>query len=94
MKTLPPFVLLPPPIASPVTNKNSPQTHMQASSLFGTSHVTETVNSSTTVTKESNNGVAIARGIVEEGGFCVDDVFHDGEDSIHHRVETICNAVM
>eukprot|EP00957_Ditylum_brightwellii_P020092 1515951-Ditylum_brightwellii.AAC.1 len=94
MKTLPPFVLLPPLITSPVANKDAPQTPMQASSSLGTSLVTETVNNSATLTKEVNNGVAIAREIAEEGGFCEDDVFHDGEDSMHHRVETICNAVM
>eukprot|EP00957_Ditylum_brightwellii_P146054 11121970-Ditylum_brightwellii.AAC.1 len=86
--------LLPPPITSHVTNKDAPQTPMQVSALLGTSHVTETVNNSATVTKEVNNSVAIAREIAEEGEFCVDDVFHDGEDSIYHRVETIRNAVM
>eukprot|EP00957_Ditylum_brightwellii_P048298 3665582-Ditylum_brightwellii.AAC.1 len=79
MKTLPPFEVLPPPITSPVTNKDAPQTPMHASALLGTSPVTETVNDSITVTKEVNNGVAIARDIAEEDGFCVDDVFHDGE---------------
>eukprot|EP00957_Ditylum_brightwellii_P078886 5998172-Ditylum_brightwellii.AAC.2 len=67
---------------------------MQASASLGTSPVTETVNNSATVTKEVNDGVAIARKIAEEGGFCEDDVLHDGEDSIHCRVETNCNAVM
>eukprot|EP00957_Ditylum_brightwellii_P048066 3649650-Ditylum_brightwellii.AAC.1 len=94
MKTLPPFVLPPPPIISPVTDEDAPQTPEQASASLGTSPVTETANNSATVTKEVNNGVAIARNIAEEGGFSVDDVFHEGEDIIHHRVETIRNALM
>eukprot|EP00957_Ditylum_brightwellii_P146055 11121971-Ditylum_brightwellii.AAC.1 len=94
MKTLPPFVLLPQPIASPLTNKDAPQTPKQASALLGTSPVIETVNNIATVTKEVNNGVAIARDIAEEGGICVDDVFHEGDNSIHHRVEIIHNAVV
>eukprot|EP00957_Ditylum_brightwellii_P190033 14467403-Ditylum_brightwellii.AAC.1 len=60
MKTLPPCVLPPPPIASPVTNKDAPQTPKQSSALLGTSPVTETVNDSATVTKEDNNGEKIA----------------------------------
>eukprot|EP00957_Ditylum_brightwellii_P078589 5974963-Ditylum_brightwellii.AAC.1 len=60
MKTPPPFVLLLPLTTSPVTNKDVPQTPKQASALLGTSPVTETVNDSTTVTKEVNNGAAIA----------------------------------
>eukprot|EP00957_Ditylum_brightwellii_P030623 2320715-Ditylum_brightwellii.AAC.1 len=94
MKTLPPFKLPLPPTISSVTNKDAPQTPIQASALLGTLPVTETVNDNTTVTKEVNNGVAIAHDIAEEGGFYVDDVFHDGDDSIHHKVETIFNAVM
>eukprot|EP00957_Ditylum_brightwellii_P040955 3101030-Ditylum_brightwellii.AAC.1 len=94
MKTLPLFVLPPPPATSPITNDDAPQTPKQASALMGTSSVTETVIDSATVTKAFNNGVAIARGIAEEGGFCVDDVFHEGESSIHCRVETIHNALM
>eukprot|EP00957_Ditylum_brightwellii_P031421 2382356-Ditylum_brightwellii.AAC.1 len=94
MKTLPSFVLLLPPSTSPVTNQDTPQTPKQASASLATSPVTETVSDSATVTKEVNNGVAIAHDIAEEGGFCLDDVFCEGEDSIHHRVETICNALM
>eukprot|EP00957_Ditylum_brightwellii_P153321 11668544-Ditylum_brightwellii.AAC.1 len=60
MKALPPCVLLPPSITSLVTNKDAPQTPMQVSALLGTSPVSETVNNSATVTKEVNNGVAIA----------------------------------
>eukprot|EP00957_Ditylum_brightwellii_P139236 10612113-Ditylum_brightwellii.AAC.1 len=74
MKTLPQFVLPPPPTISPVTNQDAPQTPDQASALLGTSPVTEIVNDSATVTKEVNNGMAIALDIAEEGGFCVDDV--------------------
>eukprot|EP00957_Ditylum_brightwellii_P050081 3795998-Ditylum_brightwellii.AAC.1 len=85
MKTLAPFVLPPPPITSPLANKDAPQTPKQASTLLGTSSVTETVINTATVTKAVNNGVAIARDIAEEGGFCLDDVFHEGESSIHCR---------
>eukprot|EP00957_Ditylum_brightwellii_P187653 14289596-Ditylum_brightwellii.AAC.1 len=94
MKTIPLFVLTPPPITSPVTNENAPQTPKQASALLDTSSVTETVINSATVTKEVNNCVAIPHDIAEEGGFCVDDVFHEEESSIHYRVETIHNALM
>eukprot|EP00957_Ditylum_brightwellii_P129530 9880050-Ditylum_brightwellii.AAC.1 len=66
MKTLPPFVLPAPPITSPVTNKDAPQTPMQALVSLGASPVTEAVNNSATVTKEVNNGVAITREIAEE----------------------------
>eukprot|EP00957_Ditylum_brightwellii_P148252 11287749-Ditylum_brightwellii.AAC.1 len=48
MKTLPPFVLPPPPITSPVAYKDAPQTPMQASASLGTSPVTVTVNNSAT----------------------------------------------
>eukprot|EP00957_Ditylum_brightwellii_P124541 9491476-Ditylum_brightwellii.AAC.1 len=89
MKTLPPFALLPPPTISPVTNKDAPETHKQAPASLGTSSVTEIMIDSATVTKAVNNGVAIAHEIAEEGGFCVDDVSHEGESSIHCRVETI-----
>eukprot|EP00957_Ditylum_brightwellii_P122125 9313772-Ditylum_brightwellii.AAC.1 len=60
MKTLPPFVLPPPPMTSPVTNKDAPQTPKHASASLGTSSVTETVINSATATKAVNNGVAIA----------------------------------
>eukprot|EP00957_Ditylum_brightwellii_P163589 12455733-Ditylum_brightwellii.AAC.1 len=66
MKTLPPFVLPPPPITSPILNKDAPQTPKLTSSLLGTLSVTETVINSATGTKEVHNGVAIACDIAEE----------------------------
>eukprot|EP00957_Ditylum_brightwellii_P113013 8618113-Ditylum_brightwellii.AAC.1 len=85
MKTLPPFELLPPPTTAPLTNEDAPQTPKQASASLGTSSVTETVNNGAPVTEAVNNNVAIAYVIAEEGGFGVDDVFHEGETSIHCR---------
>eukprot|EP00957_Ditylum_brightwellii_P184816 14076969-Ditylum_brightwellii.AAC.1 len=77
MKTLPPFVLLPPPITSPVTNDDAHQTPKEASALLGTSPVTETVIHSATVTKAVNNGLAIAHDIAEEEFMSALDITDD-----------------
>eukprot|EP00957_Ditylum_brightwellii_P087413 6653685-Ditylum_brightwellii.AAC.1 len=66
MKTLPPIVLPPLPITSPVTYEDARQTPKQAPALLGTSPVTEKVINSATVTNKVNNGVAIACDIAEE----------------------------
>eukprot|EP00957_Ditylum_brightwellii_P021051 1586381-Ditylum_brightwellii.AAC.1 len=81
-KTLPQFALPPPPSPAPSTNVpdtsslgNVPKTPQQSLLLPHTSPETET----------ENRGVTIASEIAEEGGFGVDDVYHEGKNSIHCR---------